>query len=156
MHEIEVKYISEYKRLDCLCKDMLSTSQGISEYISRMELFYKEGILMINDWESDYYLLKHLRWLRNKIVHTLEDTECNIEEVKNLSEFYQKVLRQEDPLAKLYKTKQINNVKHNQEKVVVNKNNYQNSCKKDNTIIKIIMFAVSAILITMVWIILFF
>lgn len=106
MKEIEMKFLDEYKKLDRLCQDMYSTSQGITEYINRMELFSNDGKYLIDRWDSDYFTLKHLRWIRNKIVHNLEETDCSLEDLQSLTEFHQQILNREDSLALLYMMKQ--------------------------------------------------
>lgn len=103
MTKLEIEFLEEYKRLDKLCQDMLSSLSGVSEYINRMESFYKEGSYYIDDWNENYKTLKHLRWLRNNIVHNVDESDCSFEELETLKYFYRDILVQEDPLARLYK-----------------------------------------------------
>ena len=64
MTKVEIEFLEEYKRLDRLCQDMLSTLQGVSEYINRMELLFEQGEEFVDEWTINYKMLKHLRWLR--------------------------------------------------------------------------------------------
>lgn len=127
MTKLEIEFLEEYKRLDKLCQDMLSSLSGVSEYINRMESFYKDGSYYIDDWNESYKTLKHLRWLRNNIVHNVDESDCSLEELETLKYFYRDILMQEDPLAHLYKNnksleknkKRLNKV--DEDKVVDNK-----------------------------------
>lgn len=127
MTKLEIEFLEEYKRLDKLCQDMLSSLSGVSEYINRMESFYKDGSYYIDDWNESYKTLKHLRWLRNNIVHNVDESDCSLEELETLKYFYRDILMQEDPLARLYKNnksleknkKRLNKV--DEDKVVDNK-----------------------------------
>ena len=126
MTKVEIEFLEEYKRLDRLCQDMLSTLQGVSEYINRMELLFEQGEEFVDEWTINYKMLKHLRWLRNRIVHSVEETECSLKEIEMITNFYHQILIQQDPLALLYKINQkiYKNKTTNQEK---NKNIYNSS-----------------------------
>lgn len=128
MNKIEVEFIERYKQLDKICQDMYSTYQGVSEYISRMEDFYNEGTYYLNDWKNCYQTLKHLRWLRNQIVHQVGESECSKEDVQDVIDFYQGILHQQDPLAHLAKLKQekIYNQTHKKEATYQKKNQNNN------------------------------
>ena len=140
MTKVEIEFLEEYKRLDRLCQDMLSTLQGVSEYINRMELLFEQGEEFVDEWTINYKMLKHLRWLRNRIVHSVEETECSLKEIEMITNFYHQILIQQDPLALLYKINQkiYKNKKTKQEK---NKN-IDNSSKITMliTIVLIIIF----------------
>lgn len=133
MTKVEIEFLEEYKRLDRLCQDMLSTLQGVSEYINRMELLFEQGEEFVDEWTINYKMLKHLRWLRNRIVHSVEETECSLKEIEMITNFYHQILIQQDPLAllykinqKLYKNKTANQVKN---KKRPNYKNIDNSSK---------------------------
>ena len=140
MTKVEIEFLEEYKRLDRLCQDMLSTLQGVSEYINRMELLFEQGEELVDEWTINHKMLKHLRWLRNRIVHSVEETECSLKEIEMITNFYHQILIQQDPLALLYKINQkiYKNKTTNQEK---NKN-IDNSSKITMliTIVLIIIF----------------
>ena len=140
MTKVEIEFLEEYKLLDRLCQDMLSTLQGVSKYINRMELLFEQGEEFVDEWTINYKMLKHLRWLRNRIVHSVEETECSLKEIEMITNFYHQILIQQDPLALLYKINQkiYKNKTTNQEK---NKN-IDNSSKITMliTIVLIIIF----------------
>lgn len=48
---------------------MYSSHEGLSYYIKRMEDNGYLGVKIINGWLDDYYRLKHLRYVRNRIAH---------------------------------------------------------------------------------------
>ena len=140
MTKVEIEFLEEYKRLDRLCQDMLSTLQGVSEYINRMELLFEQGEEFVDEWTINYKMLKHLRWLRNRIVHSVEETECSLKEIEMITNFYHQILIQQDPLALLYKINQktlnfnsINLEKINQDKNLLQliPNKKQNKFDKD-------------------------
>ena len=93
MTKVEIEFLEEYKRLDRLCQDMLSTLQGVSEYINRMELLFEQGEEFVDEWTINYKMLKHLRWLRNRIVHSVEETECSLKEIEMITKINQKIYK---------------------------------------------------------------
>lgn len=104
MNEIDNTFFEEYKRLDKLCMDLLSSKSGVSEYISQMEST-GFGQYYIPSWDNDYKMLKHLRWVRNQIAH--DTTGVAISEESDLimvREFYKRILSGEDPFAQLRKS----------------------------------------------------
>lgn len=106
-------FLEEYKRLEKLCNDMYSKEHGISLYIEDM-LNHPQGINYVSSWNFDLKQLKHYRWLRNKLVHDVdcyEDEMCDEEDEEWLDDFYNRILKQKDPLAlyrKAIKPKKVN------------------------------------------------
>ncbi len=116
-------YFETYKRLDNLCKDILQSNIGISMYIEEME---KCSYIRneIDDWNEIYQTLKYYRHLRNKIAHevgVLEKDFCAEKDIQWLDNFYQKILRCEDPLA-LYRQ-----LKNKKQKKIIFKSSKQNA-----------------------------
>ncbi|MBQ4507127.1 MAG: hypothetical protein II971_07785 [Firmicutes bacterium] len=105
MRKIESEFLDEYKGLDKIFCDAFECKNGVSEYISRMEEASETYTALIDGWKDDYKLLKHLRWLRNKISHEAGDTECGKEDLDDLKAFKKRVIRGKDPLAELAKLK---------------------------------------------------
>ena len=68
MNNINWDFIEAYKSLDELCKQILSSDRGISEYIDEMSN-ESQGRMMVTCWEKDYNQLKKMRWIRNQLVH---------------------------------------------------------------------------------------
>lgn len=105
MLEIEEILFDEYKRVDNICRDMFLSQSGVSQYIAKMEEkspIY--GCAGVPSWNTDYRMLKRVRWLRNQIAHNSSATDCSEEDVKWLKEFHNCLLEQKDPLALLEKT----------------------------------------------------
>lgn len=95
-------FMSSYKRLDILCRDM--NGIGISGYISDMEKDQNHGF--VQGWEEDYKNLKHYRWVRNQIAHEAdaeEENMCGPEDIEWIEDFYRRIMLQTDPLAAAYK-----------------------------------------------------
>jgi hypothetical protein len=99
-----VSFIDEYKRLEKLCNDAYNEPHGVSAYIEQM-LNISDGEQYVSSWRDDLKMLKHCRWVRNKIVHEVEHTEANTcdEGDKDwIIGFRNRMLSGKDPLA-LYK-----------------------------------------------------
>ena len=109
MDKLDYEFFEEYKRLDRLCADMYNTRQGISTYIEKMEENFEQGQQRIEGWKQDYILLKHLRWIRNKIAHEYEnDSYAEENDLEDIVGIYQRFLNMQDPLTLLRKTPQRN------------------------------------------------
>lgn len=106
MSEYERKLFDGFKRLESLCRDMFSCQHGVSEYISQMEQTPAYIRNQIPSWNEDYRTLKHLRWLRNQIAHEMTATDCGLNDVEELKDFYCRILNGQDPLAISTKVKQ--------------------------------------------------
>lgn len=95
-------FFEEYKRLDRICPDMYSTSGGISQYIQDMEDHFSDGARLVDGWKQIYGVLKHLRWVRNRIAHEVSESPISCDQdLKMLREITSSILRQDDPLALL-------------------------------------------------------
>ena len=102
LRELNVEFLENYKRLDCLCKDSLSSEEGVSEYLRQMENICWEDRTKISCWTDDYQGLKHVRWVRNKLVHEVGAWEaglCTIEELNYVKDFYERILKSKDSLS---------------------------------------------------------
>lgn len=106
MQKLQQDFFEEYKRLDGICRDMLGAERGVSAYIEQMEETPVALRARVPGWEDDYYTLKHLRWVRNKIAHETGFDGCTPDDLQSLTGFTRRVLAQEDPLALLYRVKQ--------------------------------------------------
>ncbi len=101
MRGLERKLFEEYKRVDGICRDLLSSPRGVSGYIEEMERAAARGRRWVPTWERDYRTLKRARWLRNKLAHELTGTDCAADDVRCLRDFRRRLLRRQDPLAAL-------------------------------------------------------
>lgn len=100
-HGEVMEFMNAYKRLEKLCSDMYGTAHGISAYIDDM-VNCPCGARIVPDWAHDLKQLKHYRWIRNQIVHEPDCTEeelCTPADTQWLDAFYDRILRQKDPLA---------------------------------------------------------
>ena len=103
MNNIETEFLNSYKKLDNLCKQILSSDTGISSYISEME-DERSGKYVIQGWDTDFRKLKELRHLRNQLVHDTSFSSGMISEadIEWLDDFYSRILNLKDPFAHLH------------------------------------------------------
>ncbi len=105
-----LEFLNEYKKLDELCRQILSSDKGVSKYIEEMCDEYK-GHRIVAGWERDYKQLKRLRWIRNRLVHETDSFVDNLIEetdVEWLQTFYRRIMDREDPFALLYQSEKMN------------------------------------------------
>ena len=101
MLAIEERLFDEYKKVDKFCRDMFSSQSGVTQYITEMEQKASYGRSVVQSWNDDYYTLKRVRWLRNKMAHESGVTECTELDAAWLENFHRRLLAQQDPLALL-------------------------------------------------------
>ena len=105
-------FFDEYKKAEKTCNRLCGCDNGISWYIGQME--ETQNIKTSpKPWKDTYYTLKHLRWLRNKIAH--DDESCNVTEkdVKDIREFHDSLLLENDELSLFRsKSKKLNNARY--------------------------------------------
>ena len=107
MHTQDNVFFEEYKRLDRLCGDMYRRQNGVSAYIADMEENAAAGQFRILNWNDDYKMLKHVRWIRTKIAHEPDNNRFSeAADTAFLQDFHNRVLSQRDPLAALRKVKE--------------------------------------------------
>ena len=108
MNDVILKFLQEYKKLDELCKQILSSTRGISEYIDQMQSECRNHSKVPN-WNNDLKELKRLRWIRNQLVHdtdSFDTLEVSKEDISYLKEFRSRILHCEDPFSLLHKLEQ--------------------------------------------------
>ena len=101
MRDIEVKFLEEYKRTDNLCADIYEG--GVSGYISAMDAVPEEERAGIVHWNDDYRALKRLRWLRNRITHDTQGSDCKKADLDMLTAFREHLMKGSDSLGVLTK-----------------------------------------------------
>lgn len=86
-------------------KDAYSASEGVSEYLRKMDENALQGVRFVPSWTNDYSSLKHLRWIRNQLTHEVGYDEKIVEpdDYEWLENFYHRLGETEDPLALLSK-----------------------------------------------------
>lgn len=109
MIELNIEFIEKYKQIDKICRDMFNSKEGISEYISKMEetpYLKKQKCYYFDEF---YKQIKHLRWMRNQLAHEqpMDSEFCSDEDIDYLDDFYDNLLKCNDPLAIVYKEENI-------------------------------------------------
>ena len=151
MNNIEIIFFEEYKKLDNLCKDLLGSNQGVTQYVNEMEQIPFEKSKLVESWQYDYKMLKHIRWIRNNIAHNNEYSGCNKDDVENIKNFYQQIIEQKDPFSiinekdkELQEYDEVNRMEENREIIFVENN------KKTRIEFEKILMIVFAIMFIMV------
>lgn len=94
-------FMDSYKRLEKLCGEVMNDDHRVSAYIDAMTNTPR-GAMVVKGWEEDLKQLKHLRWMRNQIAHNPECTEktmCKPSDAQWVDGFYDRIMKQTDPLA---------------------------------------------------------
>lgn len=103
MDAIQIELLEEYKYVDAICRDMLGTKKGVSAYIEQLDETPMTVRYWITEWNDEYRQLKHIRWLRNQIAHSTESVECTQSDLDWLMGFHNRLLTQQDLLAKAHR-----------------------------------------------------
>ena len=108
MDPVAEEFLETYKRVDKFIAESYSLERnGMSEYIARMEAC-SDRMFQNPDWKDDYYALKHLRWVRNQLVHEVDALQRGVlktEDLQTLRVFYGDLLSGADPLAQFLGTR---------------------------------------------------
>ncbi len=102
-----LEFLEAYKSLDELCKQILSSNQGVSEYISEMSN-ESQGYIKIAGWKKDLNDLKRVRWIRNTLVHepnSFQDDLISIDDIEWVKDFRSRIMESTDPFSLLYQLK---------------------------------------------------
>ena len=105
MSELEIEFLEEYKALDILLKDVLSSDTGVTGYINKMSESYGQGMQADPDWASIFKRLKTVRHKRNILSHEDDDPGVVEDDIDFVCAFRERVLSHRDPLALLRKSK---------------------------------------------------
>lgn len=157
MENIILEFLEEYKSLDELCKQILSSDRGISTYIDEMDQ-ESQGYIKVDCWEKDYKRLKKMRYIRNQLVHetnSFQDDLVNIEDIEWIKTFRSRIMECKDPFSLLYQSRST-------KRETVNEGNYpenyfntkkeQNEPFSDrNLVIRVGMLIGAIILIIIIW-----
>mgnify|MGYP004595358123 CR=1 FL=1 len=104
MQAIDNEFFEAYKRLDRLCSDIYGCRNGVSQYIEDMERQSSRGVCAVPDWDRNYKMLKHLRWVRNQIAHDSGLlTFSTAQDIQDVHAFHSAILAGQDPLTLLRK-----------------------------------------------------
>ncbi len=99
MDKLETELLEEFKRVDAICKDILSSEKGVNTYIELMDQTPISIRMRIPDWDNTYRSLKRVRWIRNQIAHEPICEDCKFEDLKWLESFHERLINQTDALA---------------------------------------------------------
>lgn len=81
---------------------MYSCRDGVRQYLEDMECQFSEGEKAIPHWAQDYRKLRGLRRTRNTLAHNVSEYQvCTEQNVENVIDFADRIMRQQDPLAML-------------------------------------------------------
>lgn len=99
MNALENEYFEEYKSVELICNDIYEN--GVSGYIDDMTEKASYAVQYEPNWNKKIKVLKHLRWLRNRIAHGGEDYEVTEQDLQSIRMFHSELLTGKDPLALL-------------------------------------------------------
>ena len=162
MNAIQIERLEEYKYVDAICRDMLGAEKGVSAYIEQLDETPVTVRYWIAEWNDEYRQLKHIRWLRNQIVHSTDYVECTQADVDWLKAFHNRLLTRQDPLAKAYRVINESQIQKQRQQAKTisaaapksNANVYDSSRESRKSWILIAVIAALAILIgLLIWIV---
>lgn len=108
MLDLNLDFLEEYKSLDNLCKDYLSSAEGVSEYIRRMDAAPWSDRRYVFTFENDYKQLKHVRHIRNQLAHeigVINSDICTEDDLEWVRSFHERIIAGDDPFTVIRKAK---------------------------------------------------
>ena len=102
MKKIDVEFLNEYLPVEKICNEIYGEN-GVTAYINDMQYRTDYEKRLVYNWDAEFKKLKHLRWLRNQIVHPNNSYEVTQQDLIDIRIFHNKLLKQQDPLALLRK-----------------------------------------------------
>lgn len=144
-----LEFLEAYKSLDELCKQILSSDRGISEYIDEMSK-EQQAHLKVFCWENDYKQLKRMRWIRNRLVHetnSFEDNLITVEDIEWLQDFRSRIMKCTDSYSLLYQSRNAKRKATPKQEILPEKH-YETcqSSQKLNLVVGVIILIVIVIL----------
>ena len=115
MNTIQIEFLDEYKYVDKICREMFGTEKGVTTYIEQLDETPMTVRYWITEWNNEYRQLKHIRWLRNQIVHSTGNVECTQSDLDWLKDFHNRLLTQQDLLAKARRVIQESQIQRQQQ-----------------------------------------
>ena len=146
-------FMRAYKRLDNLCRDM--NGIGVAGYIEDMNKKLN-GSYAVSGWKEDYQTLKHYRHIRNQIAHETyadEENMCSAKDEEWLENFYQRILKQSDPLALYHKiaiqrtANQSTQANHTQKTTHTSENYHPSNASRKPVGCATMIFSIAAIVV---------
>lgn len=162
-----IVFFEEFKKLDKLCSEIYSASNGVTHYIDDMKSVSYSTYHRIPNWESDMKQLKRLRHIRNNLAHmegSFNENVCTPNDIEWIKAFRNRILTQSGPLAikyqnsKTYTQTTISGSKNNTQKTVssltnntiYNTENLERNNSHSTTIIKFVMIGIFTIIVILV------
>ena len=115
MNTIQIEFLDEYKYVDKICREMFGTEKGVTTYIEQLDETPMTVRYWITEWNNEYRQLKHIRWLRNQIAHSTGYVECTQSDLDWLKDFHNRLLTQQDLLAKAHRVIQESQIQRQQQ-----------------------------------------
>ena len=107
--KLNIAFMELYKSVDVCIKDRFDTSDGVSEYIQRLEQMTESGNAKARSDEArqDHRMLKHLRWARNMLAHEAAYTDEVLKDgdMEWLEDFGRRLRQSKDTLSLLKRSK---------------------------------------------------
>ena len=89
--------------------------QSVTAYIEQLDKTPMTVRYWITEWNDEYRQLKHIRWLRNQIVHSTGSVECTQSDLEWLKGFHNRLLTQQDLLAKAHRVIKESQIQNQQQ-----------------------------------------
>lgn len=147
-----LEFLEAYKCLDELCKQILSSEQGISEYITEMSND-RQGDIMIACWEKDLKKLKKMRWKRNQLVHEPDSFGVdlvNVEDIEWLKNFRLRIMECTDPFSLLYQSRNVIGKNSQQETKAVKCYQMNKQSSNQSLMPRVIIFIIMIFIVTLI------
>ena len=114
MTEQNGRLMKSFSRLEKLLNDMYGRQEGKGSVTVYIDLMIEKqqtdrDVYDVDDWEEDLRSLKNIRYKRNKIAHesdAMDTAMCDEEDILWLEKFRERIMRSDDPLARLNREKQ--------------------------------------------------
>ena len=114
MTEQNGRLMKSFSRLEKLLNDMYGRQEGkgsVTVYIDLMKETEEtdRDVYDVDDWEEDFRNLRRLRHIRNELAHesdAMDTAMCDEEDILWLEKFRERIMRSDDPLARLNREKQ--------------------------------------------------
>ena len=104
MNTINYNFFETYKKLEKICNEIYSSTNGITQYINEMKSIPSSIYQYIPNWKSDLSTLHTLRHIRNQMAHnedSFNQNLCTLNDIEWLINFHTRIMEQTDPLSLL-------------------------------------------------------
>ena len=152
MDNLNFKFFEECKSLDKLCGEIYQSKQGVTDYINQMEAASWNDYRNIPNWKTDLGQLKRVRHIRNYLAHeegAFDKAACTQSDIDWMQSFYEHIMNQSDPIARLYQNSKLKEQKLvqtsiNKGKTYIDDHQSNQSGRKHTLLWIIILFVIVA------------